>query len=202
MWDAGVAIGYTLWPGKGFDNVTALIDRLAVNCHRFVHEKAISCKNYTPGMGYQEAKNRIDSNFVTFNALISWLRSGSFAPSPSINAKRLLELQQKLRSISKVDAVKGLIQIQSNIQTRWLQVRRICALQVYRPRIMQTHENILRKKFTKEGDLFNFSSAIQFRNTVGECTFITTDRADFGRLDFTDLGLPCIYPKIEFVQNY
>lgn len=201
MWDAGVVIGYVVYIGEQFKDVMLKIDPLAINCDRFVHNKAVNCENYISSNGYSEVDSRFKKNYATFSALITMIKTGKFNPNPLIDIERLLSLQKKF-SLDKVEALKGLIQIQSVIQGRFIQVYKLCKMQRYSKRIERINENKIESKFRKRGDLLNFSCAIHFHNHKCECTFITTDKNDFAGLDLSGTDLPYKIPDIEYVQDY
>jgi len=202
MWDAGVVIGYTIYVGEKFNEVVSKIDSLAINCNKFVHNHAKTKENYIPSNSYSEVKSRLNKNSATFNALISLVKTGKFEVDNYIDVPRLLDLQKKLAKLDKVESIKSLIQIQSVIYSRFVQVNTICKIKKYYPRIEKKHENELGKKLTKKGDMLNFSSTIHFHNNESECTFITTDKEDFYNLDLSDIDWKYTIPNIEFVQDY
>lgn len=202
IWDAGIIIGYVIYPGEKFKEITNKIDPLSPNCIRFVHDKAIHCENHIPSNSNHEVKSRLQKNYSTFTALVSLIKTGKLVPNMFIDTSRLLKLQKKLNGIQKNEAIKGLIEIQSVIQSRNIQVRKLCNLKIYNGRIEKIHENSLETILSKKGDLLNYSSAIHFHNKEGKCIFITTDYKDFNNLNLNKCNIPYTTPPIEFIKDY
>lgn len=201
-WDAGVAIGYFIWDGQENKAITDRIDQLAINCYRFVNNRSLSCKNYVPANSYSEIENKLGVFRSTFLAIIQHLTAGRFSLSPSIDMAKFTSLTTKLKDVDKKTAIKVLTRLESMILTKWDRLKSTCKLLKYHSRIEAKHEKTMEPKFRKRGDMLNYSSTIHLHNKVCECTFITTDKTDFGSLSLDSLGLPYKMPPIEFVQNY
>jgi hypothetical protein len=202
LWDAGVIIGYVTWAGVSFRETSQKIDPLSENCDRFVHSVGINSENHIPNNAQNEVRSRLEKNSATFMALIELIRTERFTPNNYIDASRLLSFKMKFEKSNRIDVINALIHIQSTILSRKTQVYTCCKLKSYAKRLDTKEENKIRQLFQKQGDLLNFSATIHFHNNEKDCIFITTDKHDFGSVDFSTCGLNYKIPPIEFIQDY